>query len=249
MSNGCIPCAEDQGLTGRVAIITGASSGIGMALAGKLAHMGMQLVLHGRRESRLKSLASRFAGIEWIAGDLTDGDTCSRLVERAVSCFGRVDFAVNNAGVNHTGTIEQIDIEQVCAMSRINVEAAYRFTYTLLKHFRGQEHGHLIHTTSIMGHKVRETAGAYAGTKHAIEALCEALRMELARSRIKVSCVAPGLVETELHRDAAVRPAVARNIARPLQPDDVAERIVWLMLQPPHINVPQLIVLPQDHPI
>lgn len=236
-------------LSGKVAIVTGASSGIGMALARKLAQLGVRLVLHGRRESRLKSLASEYAGIEWIAGDLTDYDATSRLLARALSCFGRVDFAVNNAGVNHTGTIEQIDIDQVCAMSRINVEAAYRFTYTLLKHFRIQGHGHLIHTTSIMGHKVRETAGAYAGTKHAIEALCESLRIELARTRIKVSCVAPGLVETELHRDAAVRPAVARNIARPLQPDDVSEMILWLMLQPAHINVPQLVVLPQDHPI
>ncbi|MGE8679971.1 MAG: SDR family oxidoreductase [Achromobacter marplatensis] len=244
-----IPSVATRALSGKVAIVTGASSGIGLALARKLAQLGVKLVLHGRRESRLKSLASEYAGIEWIAGDLTDDDATSRLLARALSCFGRVDFAVNNAGVNHTGTIEQIDIDQVCAMSRINVEAAYRFTYTLLKYFRIQEHGHLIHTTSIMGHKVRETAGAYAGTKHAIEALCESLRIELARSRIKVSCVAPGLVETELHRDAAVRPAVARNIARPLQPGDVAEMILWLMLQPAHVNVPQLVVLPQDHPI
>lgn len=244
-----IPSVATRALSGKVAIVTGASSGIGMALARKLAQLGVKLVLHGRRESRLKSLASEYAGIEWIAGDLTDDDATSRLLARALSCFGRVDFAVNNAGVNHTGTIEQIDIDQVCAMSRINVEAAYRFTYTLLKHFRIQEHGHLIHTTSIMGYKVRETAGAYAGTKHAIEALCESLRIELARSRIKVSCVAPGLVETELHRDAAVRPAVARNIARPLQPGDVAEMILWLMSQPAHVNVPQLVVLPQDHPI
>ena len=100
-----------------------------------------------------------------------------------------------------------------------------------------------------MGHKVRETAGGYAGTKHAIEALCEALRVELARSRIKVSCVAPGLVDSELHRHASVSPSIARNIARPLLPDDVAEAIIWIMLQPPHINVPQLVVLPQDHPI
>ena len=236
-------------LSGKVAIITGASSGIGMALSRKLAQLGVKLVLHGRRESRLKLLATECASIEWIAGDLTDEDAASRLLARGLSCFNRVDFAVNNAGVNHTGTIEQIDIDQVCAMSRINVEAAFRFTYTLLKHFRIQEYGHLIHTTSIMGHKVRETAGAYAGSKHAIEALCESLRIELARSRIKVSCVAPGLVDTELHRNAALRPAVARSIARPLQPDDVAEVIVWTLLQPAHINIPQLVVLPQDHPI
>ena len=236
-------------LEGKSAVVTGASSGIGMAVARRLASQGVRVLAHGRREDRLMALQEEFPGVSWIAGDLTGREVSAALLSEAMRRFGRVDFAINNAGVNHTGAIDDVDIDKLCEMARINVEAAYRFTYTFIKHFKAAGHGHLVHTTSVMGHKVRETAGGYAGTKHAIEALCEALRMELARSRVKVSCVAPGLVHTELHRDQAVHPSVSRNIARPLAPDDVAQAIEWVLSQPDHVNVPQLIVLPQDHAI
>jgi NADP-dependent 3-hydroxy acid dehydrogenase YdfG len=236
-------------LAGKVAVVTGASSGIGLALARRLAQDGVALVLHGRREERLRALTEELRGVHWIAGDLTDQAASAELLRLAMTQHGRVDFVINNAGVNHTGLIDSIDIEKICGMVRINVEAAYRLTYTFLKHFQAQGHGHLVHTTSVMGHKVRETAGGYAGTKHAIEALCEALRVELARSAIKVSCVAPGLVKTELHRDQLVHPSVSRNVANPLTPEDVANAIIWVIGQPAHVNVPQLVVLPQDHPI
>lgn len=236
-------------LTGKVALVTGASSGIGMALAHELSRLGVRLVLHGRREERLIRLKQELGDVHYLAGDLSAPNACADMMDRALTAFGRIDFAINNAGINHTGSIEDIDINRLCEMVRINVEAAYQFTYTVLKYFRSQGQGHLVHTTSVMGHKVRETAGGYAGTKHAIEAMCEALRMELARSAIKVSCVAPGLVHTELHRDLAVHPSISRQISRPLQADDVARAIVWVLEQPAHVNVPQLVVLPQDHPI
>lgn len=240
---------EAQALIGKVAVVTGASSGIGMALARRLGQAGATLVLHGRREERLRMLETEFPKVHWIAGDLTDSGVVEELLDCALTRHGRVDFAINNAGINHTGPIDAIDINKICTMARINVEAAYRFTYTFLKQFKMQDRGHLVHTTSVMGHKVRETAGAYAGTKHAIEALCEALRIELARTGVKVSCVAPGLVKTELHRDEPIHPSISRNVARPLAPDDVAEAIVWVLTRPAHVNVPQLVLLPQDHPI
>lgn len=236
-------------LRGKVAIVTGASSGIGMAVARELSRRGVRLVLHGRREERLAQLKQELGDVHYLAGDLADAQASAALLDRALTAFGALDLAVNNAGINHTGTIEDVSVDRLCEMARVNVEAAYRLTYTLLKQFKRQGHGHLVHTTSVMGHKVRETAGGYAGTKHAIEALCEALRMELARSRIKVSCVAPGLVKTELHRDVAVHPSISRDIKRPLQAEDVASAIAWVLEQPAHINVPQLVVLPQDHPI
>ncbi|MFD0707435.1 SDR family oxidoreductase [Photorhabdus akhurstii] len=236
-------------LSGKVAIVTGASSGIGMALVRRLAADGMNLVLHGRREDRLRALERELGGLCWFAGDLTDALAPGALIDAAIEKFGRLDFAINNAGINHTGTINEIDVDKMCSMVRVNVEAAYRFTYTVLKHFLREGKGHLIHTTSVMGYKVRENAGGYAGTKHAVEALCEALRLELARSAVKVSCVAPGLVQTELHRDLMVHPSVSRNIARPLSAEDVAQTIIWVMTQPAHINIPQIVVLPQDHPI
>jgi NADP-dependent 3-hydroxy acid dehydrogenase YdfG len=118
-----------------------------------------------------------------------------------------------------------------------------------LKYFRRVGQGHLINTSSVMGGKVRETAGAYSGTKHAVEALAEALRLELAGSAIKVSCIAPGLVTSELHRDNEIPPAVERNIDRPLAPSEVADAIVYAAQQPPHVNVSRLLLMPQDHKI
>ena len=220
-----------------------------MAVARRLGDAGALLVLQGRREQRLRALEQELPGTRWLAGDLTDPSQATELLRLAMANHGRVDFAINNAGVNHTGRIADVDLDKICSMARINVEAAYRFTYVFLRQFQAQGGGHLVHTTSVMGYKVRETAGAYAGTKHAIEALCEALRIELARSAIKVSCVAPGLVMTELHRDEPVHPSLMRGIARPLDPTDVADAILWVISQPPHVNIPRLVILPQDHPI
>jgi NADP-dependent 3-hydroxy acid dehydrogenase YdfG len=240
---------EEKRFLNKVAVITGASSGIGMATARRLVASGATVVLHGRRKERLQQLSEELGGAAWIAGDLTQAGAVEQLLVLASTRHGRIDYALNNAGINHTGCIAEIDVDKLCAMARINVEAAFRFTYVFLKYFANQNSGHLVHTTSVMGHKVRETAGGYAGTKHAIEACCEALRIELAGSPIKVTCVAPGLVKTELHRDLAVHPSVSRKIQRPLRPEDVADAIAWALAQPPHVNIPQLVILPQDHSI
>lgn len=232
-----------------VAIVTGASSGIGQAVAAKLAQQGARLVLHGRRAARLEALAAQYPNIRYVAGDICSPDAPGQLLEIGLSAFGRVDYAISNAGINHTASIEEIDVEKVCAMARTNVEAVFRFSYVMLKHFVAMNRGHLVNTTSVMGTKVRETAGAYAGTKHAIEALSEALRLEVAQTGVKVSCVAPGLVMSELHRDLEVHPSKSRNISRPLQPEDVAESILFVLQQPAHIAIPKMLILPQDHRI
>jgi NADP-dependent 3-hydroxy acid dehydrogenase YdfG len=134
-------------------------------------------------------------------------------------------------------------------MVRVNVEAAYRMAYTAVKHFRRVGRGHLVNTSSVLGFKVRPKAGAYAGTKYAVEALSEALRLELAGSDIKVTCIEPGLVITDLHRDHAVRPEVAQSVAQPLQPADVAQCILFALQQPAHVAIPRLMVLPQSQEI
>jgi NADP-dependent 3-hydroxy acid dehydrogenase YdfG len=134
-------------------------------------------------------------------------------------------------------------------MVRINVEAAYRVAYTALRHFRGAGAGHLINISSVLGTKIRPTAGAYAGTKYAIEALSEALRMEVAGSAVKVSCIQPGLVMTELHRDIPVHPRETLGVERPLVPADIARMVLFLAELPDHVAVPRLMILPQDQAI
>jgi NADP-dependent 3-hydroxy acid dehydrogenase YdfG len=236
-------------LTGQVALVTGATSGIGKATAEALAGAGARLVVTGRREDALKSLAEGLPGCAVLAGDMTDPALPRAAVERALAAHGRLDLCVNNAGSIALGSIEEIDIEAVCRMVRINVEAAYRVAYTALRHFRGAGAGHLINISSVLGTKIRPTAGAYAGTKYAIEALSEALRMEVAGSAVKVSCIQPGLVMTELHRDIPVHPRETLGVERPLVPADIARMVLFLAELPDHVAVPRLMILPQDQAI
>ena len=233
-------------LNGQVAIITGASSGIGKAVAKDLDEAGVKLVLTARREDRLRELAKSCKSAAIVAGDMTEPLLPKKLLDTALERFGKCDIVFNGAGVMDAGTIEETDIERLCHMVRINVEAAFRMAYVVLKHFRTVNSGHLINVSSILGTKVRPGAGAYAGTKYAMEALSEALRMELGGSNIKVSCLAPGLVLTELHDHWPVHPAKRLNIAKPVMPEDVARCVRFLLEQPEHVRIARLMIMPGE---
>ena len=236
-------------LKNQVAIITGASSGIGAAVARNLDTAGMKLVLTARRADRLSALCGALQQAVYIAGDITDPALPRRLLEKALTTFGHCEVVINNAGVILQGGIDTVDVEKVCAMVRVNVEAAFRMAYTALKHFRAVGRGHLVNTSSVVGTKVRPDIGPYAGTKFAIEALSEALRMELAGTDILVSCLEPGLVLTELHDDWEVHPTDLFNIPNPLQPEDIARCLRFVLEQPPHVRIPRMLVLPRDQQI
>ena len=238
-------------LEGKVAIITGATAGIGAAVARALDARGVQLVLTGRREDRLAALAQELRQARTVAGDITDPALPARLVETAMAEFGRLDVACNNAGLLAFGTAEEIDLERMSMMIRVNVEAAFRFAYTVLRHFKAQDSGHLVNTSSVAGTKIRPTIGAYAATKHAIEALAHALRLELAETAVRISNIQPGLVSTEIfdHMPPEAHPGRQQAIAQPLQPDDVARCVVFMLEQPAHVSIPTLMVKPTTQPM
>ena len=236
-------------LKDKVAVITGASSGIGRAVAHNLNETGVKLVLAGRRQSRLAELKDELEAAAFLAGDITQADMPQKLLDMALDGFGRCDIVFNNAGVINVGIIEDIDIEDICYMVRVNVEAAFRMAYVAVKHFKSVGTGFLLNTSSILGTKVRPTAGAYAGTKFAIEALTDALRIELSRTNIGVSCIEPGLVQTELHRAWPVPPAESLNIPKPLQPEDIARVVRFILEQPDHVRLPRVLAVPSDQDI
>ena len=160
-----------------------------------------------------------------------------------------MDVVVNNAGTMVAGKIDDLDLDKMAQMIDVNVTAAFRMSYVACRHFKAAGAGHLINISSVLGTKVRETAGAYAGTKHAIEALTEALRMELSGTDVSVCCVEPGLVLTELHDAWEVHPRESLGIDPPLAPEDVARSVKFVLEQPPHVRIPRVMVLPGAHKI
>ena len=237
-------------LSGQVAVITGATSGIGRGVAENLHEAGMLLVLTGRRQDRLTELAERLkTNCVTVAGDIADPALPQRLIDTAVERFGKCDVAFNGAGIMHAGPVPDVDIEKMCEMIRVNVEAAVRLTYVAAKHFVKAGSGHLINVSSILGTKVRPNAGVYAGTKYAIEALSEALRMELAKTNIKISVIEPGVVNTELQNHFPVHPREALGITQALEPSDIARCVRFLLEQPAHVRIPIMMVLPGEQPM
>ena len=118
--------------------------------------------------------------------------------------------------------------------------------YVALKHFRSVGSGHLVNVSSVLGTKVRPTTGAYAGTKCAIEALSESLRMELAQTGVKVSCIEPGIVDTNLCAHFEVHPKEVFNVKNELQPQDIARAVRFVLEQPDHVLIPRIMVLPAE---
>ncbi len=227
----------------KTCLITGASSGIGLAMAKALAADKHRLILTARREDRLKSLQSE--NVDIIPGDLTSAEFVDSLDEYVYEKYGHCDYLFNSAGVITKGTVEDTDIDKMTSMLRLNIESTFRLTYRFLKRFVKQGSGHVINISSVAGTRVRPTIGAYAATKFAMEALSEALRLELSDTDIKISCIAPGLVLTELHDDWEVHPVDLLDIREPLTGEDIVETVRYIMNQPDHVRISRVLILPK----
>lgn len=230
----------------KVAIITGASSGIGAGVAKELDSMGIKLVLTARREDRLKSLCNQLDNAVYVAGDIKDARLPEQLVKKALDTFGSFDILFNGAGIMHAGPIEKIDIDAMCDMARINFEVSIRMAYTALKHFKLTNSGFLINVSSILGTKVRPNTGVYAGSKFAIEAFSEAIRMEVAGTNIRVTVLEPGVTTSELQNHFEVHPAKLLGIQKSLEPSDIARAVRFIIEQPAHVRIPVMMILPGE---
>jgi NADP-dependent 3-hydroxy acid dehydrogenase YdfG len=234
-------------LRGKVAVITGASSGIGEGTANELARAGMKLVLTARRKEMLDKLAAQLdTETVVVAGDIADEALPQKLIDTAVEKLGSCDVVLNNAGIMIVGSAEDIDLEAVTRMVRVNVEAVYRLGILAMRHMVKQGGGYLINTSSILGTKVRQTTGAYAGTKFAVEALTEDLRMQAYGTGVRVCALEPGLVETHLQDHFEVHPRDMLNIKNMVKPADIARTIRFMLEQPDHVAIPRILVMPAD---
>ncbi|MEQ8554357.1 MAG: SDR family oxidoreductase [Cyclobacteriaceae bacterium] len=233
-------------LKSQTAIVTGASSGIGHAVAEMMLKEGMNVVITARTESKLQALRSDYQNCEILAGNVLDEKLPQQLIDLATEKFGGVDVVFNNAGVMHTASIENTDIDEMCEMIRVNLEAGVRMAYTSLKYFKFKKKGHLVNVSSVLGTKVRPTTGIYAATKYGIEALSEALRMEVANTDVKVSVIEPGATKTNLQDHFEKHPLQVLGIEKPILPEDIARCVKFILEQPDHVRIPVMMIMPGE---
>ena len=230
-----------------VAVVTGASSGIGAATARRLAAEGYEVVAAARRRDRLDELAASTPGIRAATLDVTSAESVAELA----ASLGDVAVLVNNAGgALGVEPIERAEPADWQAMFDTNVLGVLRVTQALLPALEHGAGGHVVVTGSIAGHLVYEGGAGYAAAKHAATAFVETLRLELNGRPVRVTEVAPGLVHTEefslvrLRGDAAAAERVYAGVENPLTAEDIADCIAFAVTRPAHVNIDLLVVKP-----
>ena len=241
-------------LEGRVAAITGASSGIGEATAVALAEAGAAVAVGARRKERLDSLVERIesgGGRALALGlDVAVEAQARSFVDAASSQLGRLDILVNNAGVMLLGPVDGADVSDWRRMVDVNVLGLLYCTHAALPLMRAAGSGDVVNLSSVAGRRAGAGAAVYNLTKFGVTAFSEALRQEVLHDDIRVTCVEPGMVDTEL-QGHNTHPAVvqsmrrsAERIGKPLAAEDVAHTIVWALQQPRHVGLNELLVRP-----
>ena len=219
-----------------VLVITGASTGIGAATARRAAEFGYRLVLAARSEDKLEALAQEVGEDRALAArcDVTDWDDQQALVATTLDRFGRLDAYFANAGFGAKRGFLEESVEHWKSMIDTNVLGAALSIRASLPHFREQNRGHMILTSSIAGRRALP-GSLYSCTKHAVTAMGEALRQEVSDTDIKVTLIEPGAVDTPFFEN---RPSGA------LEADDIARAVMYALEQPPHVDVNEVLVRP-----
>ncbi|MCY1621381.1 SDR family oxidoreductase [Staphylococcus pettenkoferi] len=224
----------------KVAVVTGASSGIGKGIATALAERQVQLVLAGRNETRLEETANHLketynAQVETVITDVTQRQQVEQLVERAKSHYGHLDVIVNSAGQMLSPAITDGDVEAWETMIDVNVKGTLYGINAALPHFKKQGSGHIINIASISGFEVTKQSTMYSATKAAIHTITQGLEKELARTGIRVTSISPGMVDTPMGSgDFGDR--------KKLEAKNIAEAVVYALEQPSHVNVNEITV-------
>jgi NADP-dependent 3-hydroxy acid dehydrogenase YdfG len=224
-----------------VLVITGASTGIGAATASRAVEFGQRVVLAARSQEKLDGLAEQLGGPEHAVAmrcDVTSWDDQQQLVVTALERFGRLDAFFANAGFGAKRGFLEESVEHWKAMIDTNVLGAALSIRACLPHFREHNTGHLILTSSIAGRRALP-GSLYSATKHAVTAMGEALRQEVAETNIKVTLIEPGAVDTPFFDDAP---------SNHLEADDIARAVMFALTQPPHVDVNEILVRPIHQP-
>ena len=250
----------DTSLEGAVALVTGASGGIGEATALALAERGATVAIAARRRDRLESLAERLEGngatALVIEADLTDPTQAEAAINRTAAELGRLDILVNNAGMMLLGPVVDADTTQWWRMLDINVNALLYCANAALPHLLGAAQdgprnvADMVNVSSVAGRTVRRGSAVYNLTKHGVGAFSESLRQEVAGRHVRVSLVEPGATATELrsHNTQEIRDMQAQRFAgvRTMDADDIADAILYIVTRPWHVAVNEILIRPTE---
>lgn len=237
----------------KVAIITGASSGIGFATALELSKAGVKVAIGARRIEKLEQLENE---IKSLGGqvfaqklDVTKKEDCNSFVNSVISKWGTVDILVNNAGLMPLSFIKNLKIDEWDQMIDVNIKGVLYCTAAVIPFMKEKKSGHIVNISSVAGRIVFPAGSVYCATKHAITAFSEGLRQEFSvRSNIRVTCIEPGVVSTELYNaitDESLQTFVEKTKnAQSLNAIDIANSILFALNSPEHMNVNEVLVRP-----
>ncbi len=251
---------QDGRLSGTVALVTGASSGIGEATAVALAEQGAQVAVAARRRDRLEGLAERVREAGGTAlvleVDVTQEEQARAAVERTVEQLGRLDTLVNNAGVMLLGPMEHAPVEEWQRMVELNVLGLMYCAHAALPHLlQAAQDGprqvaDMVNISSVAGRVARSGSGVYNATKFGVGAFSEGLRQEVTKRHVRVSLVEPGAVETELagHNRPEVLESIRSRFAgiEHLRSEDIADAVAYVVTRPRHVAVNEVLIRPTE---
>lgn len=240
-------------LEGKVAVVTGASSGVGEATAQALAAEGASVAVAARRKERLDDLAQRIESdggrVLTVECDVTDEGQAHDLIRQVEEELGRVDILVNNAGVMLLSRIDKGLSDEWRQMFDVNVLGLLYVTDAALEVMKRQQSGHVVNISSVAGRRSGTFLGTYSGSKYAVNAVSEALRQEHVSDNLRVTLIEPGVVATELAEHISDEDAKSRMDGMldkfdPLQSEDIANAIAYAVTQPERVNVDEILIKP-----
>jgi NADP-dependent 3-hydroxy acid dehydrogenase YdfG len=239
-------------ITGKVIVITGASSGMGQAAARHLAAKGASVLLGARRADRLEALAAEIAEAGGkgtaVATDVMIREDVQKLVDTAVATYGRVDVLTNNAGLMPLSPLERLKVEEWDRMIDVNLKGVLYGIAAALPHMQKQGSGHIINLSSVAGHKIFAGSAVYSATKTAVRVISERLRQEMAPHNIRVTIISPGAVKTELLEhisEADVREANQDYVGQLGVPAETFARLVaFAISEPEDVSINEILFRP-----
>jgi ribitol 2-dehydrogenase len=240
-----------KSLRDQVAVVTGASSGIGLAIAQALAAEGVRLVLGARSQGTLDEAVAGLGELATaVRTDVTDSAEVEALIAAAVERYGRIDILIANAGVYTGGDFAAGDLAEQLALINTNVGGVLRTVHAALKYMLPAGSGDIVVTSSVSGHQAIYWEPVYSASKHAVQALAHGVRRQLVGTGVRIGAVAPGVVLNDLWKvtDAA---AVAEGVAAGtgIRSEDVADAVLFMLTRPSHVNIRDLVILPVNQEI